>query len=170
MSLIDIIAIRIGFELPSYTYMEPMFEETIDTFFVLESGLSVNGPIYLAKEDNVISEQIFSVVVQVSSSVPQGQSIQPATLDADYRLSAASGVTSVVLQFGPMVQRINFPFTLFSDTLPEGTEAFLASSAPADIAELPDGTTVPVSTFLNPNNLSAESFICLLYTSDAADE
>ena len=66
-----------------------------------------------------------------------------------------------MLQFGPMVQRINFPFTLFTDTLPEGTEAFLVSSAPADIAELPDGTTVPVSTFLNPNNLSAESFIII---------
>ena len=73
LSLIVIVVIRIGFELPSYTYIEPMFEETIDTFFVPESGLSVNGPIYLAKENNVISEQTFLVVVQVSSSVPPGQ-------------------------------------------------------------------------------------------------
>ena len=162
LSVIVTVAIRIGFELPSYTYMEPMFEEAIDTFFEPESGLSVNGPIYLAKENNVTSEQTFLVVVQISHSVPQGQSIQPATLDVDYRVSAAQlGVTVVVLEFGPMVQRINFQFTLFSDTLPEGTEAFLASSAPADIAELPDGTTVPVSTFLNPNTLFAESFVII---------
>ena len=159
LSLIVIAAIRIGFELPDYTYMEPMFEETIDTFFVPESGLPVNGPIYLAKENNVISEQTFLVVVQVSSSVPPGQSIQPATLDADYRLSAPG--TSVVLQFGPVVQRINFLFTLFTDTLPEGTEAFLASSAPADMTQLPDGRTVPVPTFLNPINLLAESFVII---------
>ena len=57
LSVIVIVAIRIGFELPSYTYMEPMFEEAIDTFFEPESGLSVNGPIYLAKENNVTSEQ-----------------------------------------------------------------------------------------------------------------
>ena len=158
-SLIVIAAIRIGFELSSYTYLEPMFETTIDSFFDSPSGLLVNGPIYLAKENNVISEQTFLVAVQVSSSVPPGQSIQPAWLDADYRLSVSG--TVVVLPFGPMVQRINFPFSLFSDTLPEGTEAFLASSAPADMAQLPDGTTVPVSTFLNPSTLSAESFVII---------
>ena len=86
--------------------------------------------------------------------------IQPATLGVDYRLGIA-GRSVVVLPFGPTFQRINFQFILFTDKIPEGTEAFLASSAPADIAELPDGTTVPVSTFLNPNNLSAESFVII---------
>ena len=138
-----------------------MFEEAIDTFFEPESGLSVNGPIYLAKENNVTSEQTFLVVVQVSSSVPPGQSIQPASLDSDYRLSAALGVTSVVPQFGPLMQRINFQFTLLTDTLPEGTEAFLASSAPGDSAQLPDGRTVPVPTYLNPIKLFAESFVII---------
>ena len=103
MSVIVIVAIRIGFELPSYTYLEPMFETDIDMFFESPSGMPVNGPVFLAKEDNVTSEQTFLVVVQVSSSVPPEQSIQPATLVADYSLSAAG--TSVVLQFGPMVQR-----------------------------------------------------------------
>ena len=136
-----------------------MFETTIDSFFDSPSGLLVNGPIYLAKENNVISEQTFLVVVQISNSVPPGQSIHPATLDADYHLRAAG--TSVLLQFGPMVQRINFHFTLFTDTLSEGTEAFLASLAPADIAELPDGRRVPVPTFLSPINLFAESFVII---------
>ena len=67
----------------------------------------------------------------------------------------------MVLQFGPMVQRINFPFTLFFDTLPEGTEAFFASSAPTDAAQLPDGRIVPVPTFLNSNNLHTESFVII---------
>ena len=163
LRLIVIVAngIRIGFELPDYTYMEPMFDETIDTFFVPESRLSVNGPIYLAKENNVTSEQTFLVVVQISHSVPQGQSIQPATLDVDYRVSAAQLGVTVVLQFGPRVQRINFPFTLFPDTLPERTEAFLASLAPADFTHLPDGRTFPVPTFLNPISLFAESFVII---------
>ena len=138
-----------------------MFEEIIDIFFESPSGLPVNGPIYLAKENNVTSEQTFLVVVQVSRSVP-GQSIQPATLDIDYRVGGPGlGVTNVVLQFGPMSQRINFPFNLFPDDLAEGTEAFLASSAPADTAQLPDGTTVSVPTFLNPINLFAESFVVI---------
>ena len=67
----------------------------------------------------------------------------------------------MVLQFGPVVQRINFLFTLFTDTLLEGTEAFLASSAPADMTQLPDGRTVPIPTFLNPINLLAESFVII---------
>ena len=158
MSPIVIVAIRIGFELSRYIYVEPMFEELIDSFFEPESGLPVNGPIYLAKENNVISEQTFFVAVQVSSSVPPGEMIQPATLDVDYRVT---GLTVVVLEFGPREQRINFQFTLFPDTLPEGTEAFLASSAPADMAGLPDGRIVPVSTYLNPVALSAESFVII---------
>ena len=137
-----------------------MFDETIDRFFEPGSGLPVNGPIYLSKEDNVTSEQTFQVAVQTSVLVPPGQGIQPATLDIDYRLSAA-GISVVILPFGPRDQKINFPFTLVADTLPEGTKAFLASSAPADMAQLPDGTTAPVSTYLNPNALSAESFVII---------
>ena len=140
--------------------MEPTtFLENIDEFFVPESDSPVNGPIYLAKENNVISEQTFLVVVQVSSSVPPGQNIQPASLDFDYRLSVAG--TFVVLQFGPMDQRINFPLTLFSDTFPEETEAFLASSAPSDTAQLPDGTIIPVSTYLIPTDLFGETFVVI---------
>ena len=130
-----------------------MFEEVIDEFFEPESGLAVNGPIYLAKENNVISEQTFSVVVQASSSVPPGQGIQQASLDSDYRLTLPNGTTSVVLQFLPTFQRRNFPFTLFADDFPEGTEAFLASSAPGEGEEIP--------TYLNPERLSAETFIII---------
>ena len=86
--------------------------------------------------------------------------IQPATLGVDYRLGIA-GRSVVVLPFGPTFQRINFQFILFTDKIPEGTEAFLASSAPGDTAQLSDGTTLPVSTYLNPIDLFAESFVII---------
>ena len=98
------------------------------------------------------------VIIQSSDSVPPGQFFEPATFGVDYRLPGSA--TTVVLQFPPRIQRINFPFTLFSDTLPETTETFLASSAPqGGTAQLPDGTTVPISTYLNPNALFAETFV-----------
>ena len=122
--------------------------------------MPVNGPIYLVKENNVSSEQTFQVVVQVTSSVPPGRGIQLATLDADYRLSVA-GKSYVVLSFGPREQRINFSITLFTDTLPEGMEGFLVRSAPGHPGQLPDGTTLPVSVYLNPIALSAESFVLI---------
>ena len=125
--LIDITtAIRIGFELPGYTYMEPMFDELIDQFYFSPTGYPVNGPIFLIKENNVISEQSFLLSIQVTDSAPSGTSIQPATLDADYRIGAP-GQTSVNRTFLAFQQRIDFQFTLFPDTLPEGTEAFQAS-------------------------------------------
>ena len=137
-----------------------MFLEVIDDFFVPESGLPVNGPIYLAKENNVTSEQTFQVVIYASDSVPPGQNIQPASLDADYCLAVA-GASVVVLPFGPHDQRINVLFTLFPDTIPENTEAFLACLFPGDIAELPDGRIVPVPTFLNPTLLFVETFVII---------
>ena len=140
--------------------MAPMFEKTIDTFFIPKSHLPDNGPIYLAKEDNVSSEQTFSVVVQASSSVPPGQDIRPATINVDYRLNAAN--TYVVLQFGPKDQRINIPFILSPEIPPtKVTEAFLVSSAPVNTAELLNGTIVAVPTFQNPITLSAESFVII---------
>ena len=131
-----------------------MFEETIAEMFEPESGLAVNGPIFLAKEDNKTSEQTFSVVVQTSSSVPPGQGIQPASLGVDYSLG---GATSMVLQFLPKDERINFQFTLFPDQLSEGTEAFQASSAPGEGEQMP----FPLPTFLNPITLTAEAFIII---------
>lgn len=118
---------------------------------------SRSGPIYLAKEGNRSSEQIFSVVVQIiSASVPpnSGSNIQPATHNVDYRLSAIS--MHVTLTFLPKDQRINVPFTLFSDDVPEGTEAFHLSSAP--------DSSLP---YLNPIHLTTDTFIIIegnLYT------
>lgn len=154
--------IRIGFEQPSYTYTEPKYEEFIDTFFAPHSGSPVNGPIYLAKEGNGSSEQTFSVVVQIASasiSLISGQNIQPATHNKDYRLSASS--THVALPFLPGKQRINVPFTLFSDDIHEGTEAFHLSSAPDITLPDIDGTRDTLPTYLNPIHLSTGTLIII---------
>ena len=143
--------------------MEPMFESGIDRFYESPTGLPVNGPIYLAKENNVTSEQTFLLSIQVTDSAPSG--IQPATLDADYRISTP-GLTSVTLIFLATnnmvaVQRINFLFTLFPDTFPEGTEAFRASVSPQDTRVGSDGSIETFPTFLNPESLASETFVVI---------
>ena len=75
-------AIRIGFELPGYTYTEPSFDEFIDQSFMSPTGRPENGPVFLAKENNTISEQIFQVSFQVTDSTPTN--IQSATIHRDY--------------------------------------------------------------------------------------
>ena len=150
--------IRIGFEQPYYTYVEPIFEVVVDKFFTPHSGSPVNGPIYLAKEDTGSSEQTFSVVVQIASASNFGQNIQPATHNEDYSLSVEQ--THVTLPFLPYDQRIIVPFTLFTDDVPEGTEAFRLSSAPNNIV-LPDQTGVTLPTYLNPINLSTDTIIVI---------
>ena len=159
-STIDITtAIRIGFELPGYTYMEPMFEEIIDQFYISPTGLPVNGPIYLAKENNVTSEQTFLLSIQVTDSTP-GLNIRSATLDADYRI-ASPGQTARTLPFLATNDRIDFQFLLFPDTLPEGNEAFQLSVSPQDTQMMSDGTIATFPTFLNPESLASETFVVI---------
>ena len=153
-------AIRIGFELPGYTYAEPMFDENIDQFYESPTGLAVNGPIYLVKENNVISEQTFLVAIQVTDSAPSGTGIQPATLDVEYRLASA-GLTSVTEYFLAFQQKIAFRFTLFPDDLPEGTEAFRASVSPQDTQVRPDGSIETFPTFLYPEYFAYEIFVVI---------
>ena len=126
------IVIRIGFERPNYTFIEPLFEE--DKF------------VYLAKENNVTSEQYFRVVVQVTNAVPPGQNIQPVTMDIDYAgLSTIASVT-----FFPTQLRLYIPFTALSDDVPEGTEAFKLSVYPTIGQQ-----------FLSPISLTSETFIII---------
>ena len=154
------VAIRIEFERPRYTYMEPEFDMQIDEEgeFVPPTNLTENGPVYLAKEDNVQSEQTFSIVVQVADSVPSGENINPATLNTDYSLGVPG--TSTVVQFPPHMQRVLFQFTLLHDTDVESTEAFRASSSPADTAQA-SGRTFDLSGYLPPIALSAETFVVI---------
>lgn len=120
-----IIAIRLGFELPSYTYTEPYFEIFIDgSTYVSLTGRPENGPIFLVKEGDVISEQTFCITFQATDSAPVG--IQPATINQDYDFGAY-GRGSATYTISPYQQRISFSFELRGDTLHEGNEAFQAS-------------------------------------------
>ena len=90
----------------------------------------------LVKEDGRVSEQTFGVGITVSNP----QMLSAATLETvnnsissmfDYSLGIP-GQTFIVLQFLPIQQNITFEFYLNSDELPEGTEAFQASSTPVE--------------------------------------
>ena len=93
------------------------------------------------------TEQTFLIVIQVSDAVPEGTN--PAAPIADFD----TGGGSFTVQFAPNMQRLLFEFTLFTDEIPEGTEAFLVSSSRQDThgsITLPDylPPTFP-STFIN---------------------
>ena len=154
------LAIRIGFELPGYNYTEPRFDEFINQQYVSLTGRPENGPIFLIKEDNVTSEQTFLVSLQVTDSAPSGT--QTAELGGDYGFGSLPGQTSATENFRPDQQRIPFPFELFTDTLPEGNEAFQASVSPEDTQDRGDGTFVQFPTSRNPLTLRSEIFITIL--------
>ena len=153
-----LLAIRIGFELPGYTYTEPQFDTTVDRFFIPNPGDS--GPIYLAKENNVTSEQTFLISVQVTDSAPSGTAIPSATIDQDYRFGGVQ--TNETMIFDHFEQRILVQFQLLADTFPEGTEAFQASVSPETRG--PNDTIIIVEfpTPLSPQVLASEAFIIIL--------
>ena len=142
-----------------YTYIEPMFDRTIDEFdFIPPTNLTENGPIYLVKEDNVVSEQTFLVVITTTDTVPSGSGFNQAQINVDYALGVVG--TSRVLQFPAISQRILFSFTLFNDTLLEGTEAFLVSSAADDSTEV-DGTRFDVPGFNQPTSVFPQTYVII---------
>ena len=99
-------AIRIGFEREFNTFTEPMYDE--DAF------------IYVAKENNVISEQAFRISFYQRDLVPQGSGFGIAQARQDYR-----GLPEVFVQtFFPFEQRFTRIFELLSDNDLEATEAF----------------------------------------------
>ena len=160
------IAIRIGFELPRYTYAEPQFEEFIDKLYVSPTGRPENGPVFLVKEDNVTTEQTFLLFVQVIDSGPPGTNIQSATIDQDYcictPLPGGTVITNMTRTFPARDQRIPFGFTLIPDTRLEGTEAFQASVSLEDSLLLPNGTEEMFPTIaLNPERLASEILVVI---------
>ena len=127
--------------------MEPEFDETVDSFFVKDSG-----PVYLVKQDDVVSEQTFVIVVQFVDSVPLGSNLLPATFGEDYSVNSRPSV----LQFQNNSQRLLVPFSLFTDDNPEGTEGFLLTSVPGNL-----GPDMDVPTYLPPTTLSADASVTI---------
>lgn len=126
-------AIKIGFEMENYTFIEPQFEEFYEVF--------------LGKENNVQSEQSFILSIQLINSVPPNSGLSLATRDQDYIIGISD--TSTVI-FPPNVQRLPIFFDLLPDRVPELTEAFQLTSASID---------VPV--FVNPDILFQQTFVVI---------
>ena len=123
------------------------------------TGQPENGPIYLVKEGNIISEQTFFVSFQVTDSAPSG--ILPAAIDEDYRFGGA-GRTSETEFFPPSQQRIPFQFELRADTLPEGIEAFQARVSPEDTRDTGGGMVERFPLYQSPEILASEVFITII--------
>jgi hypothetical protein len=155
------VAIRIGFVLPGYTYPEPEFDEFVDQNYMFPNA---SGPVYLAKENNVVSEQTFLVSFQLTDSAPPGT--QSAMIDQDYRFGSTPGQTSATEFFFPSLQRIIFLFELRADKSPEGTEAFQVSVSPEDTRIFTDENGVMMTetfpTSLNPEILAPDIFLTIL--------
>ena len=93
-------------------FLEPMFDEFVE--------------IFVAKENNVTSEQTFEISFRRTDSVPPGSGFAVATDGEDY--------TGIAQEFDrhflPFMQRISLPFKLLADRDPELTEAFQISLSP----------------------------------------
>ena len=80
--------------------------------------------IFLAKENDVQSEQTFQISFQVFDSVPPNSGFTPAEIGVDYNLPLRE------LTFNPDMQRLPLAIELLADRIPEETEAFQISSTP----------------------------------------
>ena len=122
------------------------------------TGRPENGPIFLVKEGDVISEQTFLVSVQVTDSAPSG--IQPATLGLDYSFGVLLRQMNYIFQ--SFQQRLPLQINLLTDTLTEGREAFQLSVSPEDTRDLGGGVVEQFPTSLNPSTLASEVFITII--------
>ena len=89
-----------------YTFQESPFEDTVE--------------LYIAKENNVRSEQTFQMSFQVTDFVPPNSGFAVAELGVDYR-----GLSRQFARpFPANVQRLPLFINLVADRIPKQTEAF----------------------------------------------
>ena len=137
-------AIRIGFEKEINRFTEPMFEDNVF--------------IYMAKENNVFSEQTFTISFQRTDSVPQDSGFAIAVDGEDYR-----GILQDFLRnFLPFDQRINLPFQLLTDRVPEATEAFQISLSPRGSPTFDSANVLFTQTFVVIDDDDSESKLILI--------
>lgn len=87
----------------------------------------------LIKQDDRRSERTFSVGITISDPgiIPAAQVKTEDMLSSyDYRLGTTVGAMFVARVFPFNMQVVNFTFFINDDTIPEGIEAFKASSVP----------------------------------------
>ena len=156
------VVIRIGFEHQSYEVTEPTpDDENI-----------IYNLVYLIREDNQTSEQIYSVDLTVGDP---GGSSKPATIETsntnqsfDYSFGLPDQ-TKVNVLFPPTVDRIAFVFSLNPDLAVEGTETFRVTSAQVipsgfyPVFQTPAGVTAFATTLIHILDNDGKYHLCILY-------
>ena len=112
-----------------FTFPEPLFDETYE--------------IFLAKENNVVSEQTFRVLIQNIDFPPPNADFAIAEFGVDY--GEISRIFSTM--FPQNLQRIPVSFAVFADTILEQTEAFQIIAS-YDYSRSTPGLTTPNVLFL----------------------
>ena len=135
-------AIRIGFELPSYTFLEPPFEDQVQ--------------IFLATEDNRHSEQTFQVSIELIT-LNSSDSQQPAAVDEDFVVSNRT----ITVLFPPFTQRVPYQFTLLPDDNSGETESFYVMSSNSGDDQFP--------MYLPPNMHTEVASIVIIDTESKCD-
>ena len=92
---------------------------------------TVNRDITLVREGGRLSEQTFHVTISLSgtTNIPAATFLLDDENNADYGLTIP--LDFIELHFPPDQQNVTLPVILFSDDIPEGTEAFRATSTPS---------------------------------------
>ena len=134
------VALQIGFLQQSYNFTEP----TRRRLFM---------DVIIQKENNVITEQTYSVVIPTST--PTDPRLIAATREPvdggnyDYSLGDP-GVSFLTREFTLDVQSIRFNFFLNGDTFPEGVESFQATITPSEgFPTYRSPTTLFTTTLIN---------------------
>ena len=132
-----------------------MFSETIiDDFFIPTNNSTAYGPVFLIKENGVTTEQNFIIIIQVYDAAQEGTN--PATFAGDYVLTRVFSIAFLATQ-----SRLNIGLSLLPDSIPEGTESFLASSSRARTTNF-YGRQVTLPEYLSPTYTSGSTFINIL--------
>ena len=107
----------------------------------------------ILKENNVVTEQTYSVVI--TTSTPADPHLNAATLEPvggeiyDYSLGQP-GQTYTTRDIDPDVQSIKFTFFLNGDTFAEGIESFQATITPSEgFPNYGNPVTLFTSTLIN---------------------
>jgi hypothetical protein len=98
-----------------YTFTEPDVE-------------TPNNDVVLIREGGRLTEQTFAVTVDVGEPDSGVRSATPETFGQAGDFSIRGGSQLI---FRPNQENVSLPLTLFPDTLPEGLEAFRATSTPS---------------------------------------
>jgi hypothetical protein len=90
-----------------------------------------NNDVVLIREGGRRSEQSFLVAIDVGEPDSGIRSATLETFDQAGDYSTVGGTSFIQVFFGPNQENVSLPLTFFPDTLPEGLEAFRATSTPS---------------------------------------